>query len=225
VGGFSVTAPHKTAARRWVGTGAGATAVRTGAVNTLVFTAGKKATGYNTDSDAALDSITSALGGARKDLAGLSADVLGAGGAARAVIAALQACGCRVTVFGRSPERTSRLAKQFDAEARPWDQRVKRRGEMLVNCTTVGMWPAIDESPMPADALAGCKLVFDVVYNPLETRLLRDATSAGAPTLRGLDMFIRQAAKQLEYWTGVRPDIESARQLVTQEILDRQRRE
>jgi len=225
VGGFSVTMPHKMGARRWVGTGAGATAVRTGVVNTLVFTAGKKATGYNTDSDAAIDSMTDALGCARNDLAGLSVDVLGTGGVARAVIAGLKACGCKVTVFGRSAERTLHLAKEFEAEALPWEKRTARRGELLVNCTNIGMWPTVDESPMPADAVVGRKLVYDVIYNPLETKLLRDAASAGTPVLGGLDMFVRQAAKQLEYWTGVRPDIESARQLVTQEILDRQRQE
>jgi 3-dehydroquinate dehydratase/shikimate dehydrogenase len=218
VGGFSVTLPHKTAARQWVGSGAGASAARTDAVNTLVFTPGKKTTGYNTDCDAAIDSLTDVLACNRKDLKGLSIDVLGSGGVARAVVAGLQACGCNVTVFGRSADRTRELTHAFDAQPRPWNDRLARQGEVLINCTSIGMWPDGDETPMPPDSLAGCGLVFDVVYNPLQTRLMADAAAAGATTLGGLDMFVRQAARQLEYWTGVRPDLEEARQLVERDI-------
>lgn len=219
VGGFSVTLPHKTAARQWVGSGAGASAARTDAVNTLAFTPGRKPTGYNTDSEAAIDSITNALGCDRPDLKGLSIDVLGSGGAARAVVAGLQACGCHVTVFGRSADRTRALARAFDAQPRPWNDRAARRGEVLINCTSIGMWPDVDETPMPPGSFAGCRLVLDVVYNPLQTRLMADTDAAGATTLGGLDMFVRQAARQLEYWTGVRPDLEAARQLVEREII------
>ncbi|UCF34495.1 MAG: type I 3-dehydroquinate dehydratase [Phycisphaerales bacterium] len=218
VGGFSVTLPHKTAARRWVGTGAGASAARTDAVNTLVFTPDKKTTGYNTDSEAAIDSMTNALGCDRTGLKGLSIDVLGSGGVARAVVAGLQACGSHVTLFGRSADRTRELARAFDAQPRPWIDRAARRGEALIHCTSIGMWPDVDETPMPPVSLAGCRLVFDVVYNPLQTRLMADADAAGATTLGGLDMFVRQAARQLEYWTGVRPDLEEARKLVERNI-------
>jgi 3-dehydroquinate dehydratase/shikimate dehydrogenase len=218
VGGFSITLPHKTAARQWVGSGAGASAARTNAVNTLVFTPGKKTTGYNTDSEAAIDSMTNAFGCDRTGLKGLSVDVLGSGGVGRAVVAGLQACGCDVTVFGRSADRTRELARAFDAQPRPWNDRAARRGEVLINCTNIGMWPDVDETPMPPGSLAGCRLVFDVVYNPLQTKLMADADASGATTLGGLDMFVRQAARQLEYWTGVRPDLEEARQLVEREI-------
>jgi shikimate kinase len=77
---------------------------------------------------------------------------------------------------------------------------------VLINCTPIGMWPQVDESPMPAEALRGCRLVFDLIYNPLQTKLLREATVAGCAALNGLDMFIRQAATQFELWTGQTPD-------------------
>ena len=71
---------------------------------------------------------------------------------------------------------------------------------------------------MPVNALAGCRLVFDLIYNPLDTRLIRDAAVAGASTLNGMDMFIRQAAMQFELWTGTSPDTRHARRRVESEI-------
>ena len=97
-------------------------------------------------------------------------------------------------MYGRSPERTKRIAEDFGAQPAPWEQRSNRSGETLVNCTNVGMWPDVDETPMPVSGLADCRYVFDVIYNPLETQLLRDARATGIVTVNGLDMFVRQAA-------------------------------
>ena len=80
------------------------------------------------------------------------------------------------------------------------------------------MWPKIDESPMPPDSFSGCRCVFDLIYNPLRTKLLKDAQQAGAMTLSGLDMFVRQAAMQFELWTGKSPDTLPAQELITQEL-------
>jgi shikimate 5-dehydrogenase len=80
------------------------------------------------------------------------------------------------------------------------------------------MWPEVDNSPIPKDALTGYRLVFDLVYNPVQTRLLRDAAGSGCLTLSGLDMLVRQAAKQFELWTGLWPDLERARDLIAREI-------
>jgi len=217
VGGFSVTLPHKTAVLDWVGSGADRLAASIGAVNTLALS-GVSPRGYNTDCYAAVDSLAGALGCSRGDLAALSIDVLGTGGAARAVIAGLRDFGCGITVYGRSPERTRRLAERFDARPAAWDDRADRSSDVVINCTNVGMWPAVDASPMPADSLDRCRLVFDLVYNPLETALLRQARQAGVATLSGLDMFIRQAAVQFELWTSTSPDTRLARELITAEI-------
>lgn len=217
VGGFSVTIPHKVAARAWVGDGADSLSRRIGAINTLVFD-GDRPTGYNTDCYAAITSMCDALGCDRSDLAGLTVDVLGSGGAARAIVEGLRDFGCRVTVYGRSPQRTKAFADECGATVVAWEDRGKRRGEVLVNCTPVGMWPGVNESPMPADSLSGCRLVFDLIYRPLETQLLRDAAAAECATLNGLDMFVRQAAMQFELWTGRTPDLQQARDWVTREI-------
>ncbi|MGB2985034.1 MAG: type I 3-dehydroquinate dehydratase, partial [Phycisphaerae bacterium] len=220
IGGFSVTIPHKTSALRWAGDGADWMARRLGASNTLSFhDRGVKA--YNTDCHAAVSSVADALGCSRVNLAGLSVDVLGAGGAARAALYGLPMFGCKVTVYGRSPQKTRRLADEYDAQAAVWDERVHRGGEVLINCTSVGMWPEVDASPMPANSLSGCRLVFDLIYNPLETQLLRDAAEAGCATLNGLDMFVRQAAMQFALWTGRSPDTQHARDMLRREIVSR----
>jgi shikimate 5-dehydrogenase len=83
------------------------------------------------------------------------------------------------------------------------------------------MWPKVKESPIPKDSLPGYRLVFDLIYNPLRTRLLSDAAELGCATLNGIDMFVRQAAKQFELWTGIWPDLESARELIVGEIQRR----
>ncbi len=220
VGGFSVTLPHKTNALRWVGDGAERPAASIGAINTLTFRDGR-VIGHNTDRHAAIASMMNALGCSRGELVGMPVDLLGTGGAARAVLAGLRDFGCRVTIYGRSPERTGELAQTFGATPASWADRSKRVGEILINCTSVGMWPDVDTSPMPAESLDGCRLVFDLIYNPLKTQLLKDAAAAGAKTLNGLDMFIRQAAQQFGLWTSKTPDTVTARELITREIRRR----
>ncbi len=123
-----------------------------------------------------------------------------------------------MTVYGRSREKTHRLGDRFGARPAAWEDRTHRTGEVLVNCTDVGMWPDFDVSPMPADSLEGCRLVFDLIYNPLETRLLKDAAAAGTKTLSGLDMFVRQAAMQFMLWTSTSPNTRYAADLITREI-------
>ncbi len=217
ISGFSVTIPHKTSALDWLGDRADHMSRGIGALNTLSFCGGKTQ-GFNTDCDAGVSSIGDALGYARNELLDISVDVLGAGGAARALVYGLTMFGCDVTVYGRSVEKTRRTADEFEARPAVWEDRVRRRGDVLINCTSVGMWPDVDVSPMPADSLGDCCLVFDLIYNPAETRLLRDAAAAGAKTLNGLDMFVRQAAMQFELWTSVSPDTRHAGDLIMREI-------
>lgn len=219
VGGFSVTIPHKSDIVRWAGDGADWLSRSLEAANTVVLGA-DKARVYNADSHAAVDSLVDALGGAPTDLFRMPVDVLGTGGAARAVIAGLRYYGADVTAYGRSPDRLRSLADRFDCAMKPWDQRHHRTGEVLINCTSIGMWPDDDFSPMAPDALTGCRVVFDVVYNPLETRLLGDAAAIGATTLNGLDMFIRQAAVQFTLWTSMEPDLALGRACITRALFE-----
>ena len=131
------------------------------------------------------------------------AALLGAGGAARGVAIALASQGAEVSVHARNPQRAAEVAAlvsgsvgAFPPPRGSWD--------LLVNCTPVGMYPHVDETPLPAGSLAP-GLVYDLVYNPPATRLLREAEAAGCRTIGGLEMLVGQARKQFEWWTGVRP--------------------
>jgi 3-dehydroquinate dehydratase/shikimate dehydrogenase len=217
VGGLSVTHPHKTAVFAASGAAVDRAGQSIGAVNTLVFREGR-VFAHNTDSHAALDSLIAALGISRTDLRGLPVDILGAGGAARAVLSVLRDYGADVTLYARSEGPRRRLQAEFGCLTLEWPCRVARQGKVLINCTNVGMAPHIPESPMPPDALIGCELVFDLIYNPSETQLLKDASLRGIRTLNGMDMFIRQAAVQFELFTGRSPDSASALRLLTHEL-------
>jgi 3-dehydroquinate dehydratase/shikimate dehydrogenase len=130
--------------------------------------------------------------------------VLGAGGAARAAVWALATHGARVQIAARRHEAARALASEFGAEAIDWPPTAG--WDLLVNTTPVGMWPNAGDAPIdlePAGSLDG-KLVYDLVYNPVETRLLKAARAAGAETIGGLEMLIGQACRQFEWWTGQR---------------------
>lgn len=221
VRGLSVTIPNKQKALAAVGENADALSRYVGAVNTLVVRDAEWR-GHNTDSHASFDSMLSALGRSRPDVAGLSVDVLGSGGAARALLVQLRDFGVSVTVYARSREDAQALKDSLNFSVRPWEQRLARTGEVLINTTPIGMWPNTTESPMSVDGFNGCRLVFDFVYRPLQTRLLSDATAAGCATLSGLDMFVRQGAMQFAIWTGASPDRGDAMEDLTR-LLTRSR--
>ncbi len=230
-GGFSVTIPHKQTAARYARAHADETAQRIGAVNTLTIAAPDPAstsrlrtlTATNSDAAAAVGSLQAACAAGGVTLQGAAVDVLGAGGAARAILAGLAPLGCRVTVYGRDATRTTDLCAAFGATPARWEDRGARRGRIIINATNIGMWPDVDASPLPAYALRGGELVFDVVYHPRRTRLLALAEAEGARTLGGLDMFLGQAARQFEVWTGLRPDMELGRRVVTERLAVRER--
>jgi shikimate 5-dehydrogenase len=149
----------------------------------------------------------------------LRANVLGAGGVARAVVAGLADCGADVTVYNRSAARARALAAEFDCHHELWERRTERTdARLLVNCTSVGMWPDVEAIPMPADRLDGELTVFDTVYNPVETRLLRDAARGGCRTVDGLTMFVNQAAAQFRLWTGQDADKAFMRRIVEERL-------
>jgi 3-dehydroquinate dehydratase/shikimate dehydrogenase len=126
--------------------------------------------------------------------------VAGNGGAARGAIFALLDKGARVTLTGRDPRRVAALARACGVEAMDRSKAAAAHFDVLVHATPLGMHPNVDESffsdRIPAD------LVFDMVYNPIETRLLRQARAAGRETIAGIEMFTEQAAAQFEIWTG-----------------------
>src|SRR5688572_6449907 len=138
----------------------------------------------------------------RLNLRGARATILGAGGSARAVAVALASAGSIVTIFGRNRGKAKDVAAlaggtagTFPVPAKSWD--------LLVNTTPVGMFPNVDETPFEG-AFDG-RFVYDLVYNPMDTRLLKEAAAAGCDTVGGLDMLVAQAEDQSEWWTGKRP--------------------
>jgi len=212
--GANVTVPHKQAVMSYLNEITDA-AQAIGAVNTIVVQE-ERLIGHNTDGDGFL----AALQEAGFSPPGRRALVLGAGGAARAVVYALPQAGCAVTVHNRTAERAAELVRHVqdigvrapvtwvpitatlaDLELADFD--------LLVNATPVGMRPQTDVSPWPETLpLPSHWTVFDLVYNPAETRLLSQARAAGATTVGGLGMLVRQGALAFELWTGHSPPIE-----------------
>jgi 3-dehydroquinate dehydratase/shikimate dehydrogenase len=197
--GASVTIPFKVPLMTFVHD-LDESARRIGALNTLRRTRGRWQ-GRNTDAAGFLQPLDDR----NIDLRGMRASILGSGGSARAVAVALESKGAAITVHARNRERAEHLASGVAAGVGTWPPPAGS-WDLLVNCTPVGMHPRADETPVDASMLSGA-LVYDLVYNPIETRLLRDAGAAGCRTIGGLDMLVAQAVEQFTWWTGVRPDV------------------
>ncbi len=190
--GLSVTLPHKQALLDVAALEPLAAAV--GALNTLWSDQGV-VRGANTDAGA----IVSCVAGAAGDLAGKRVLVLGAGGVARAAVHALAQAGARVTVTNRTRARAEELAAEAGAEVSDDGREVVY--DILVNGTSQGMGKP-DETPWPTAQHRAGTVVFDTVYTPRDTRLLRDAIAAGATPVYGGDMFLHQAEAQFRRFTG-----------------------
>jgi 3-dehydroquinate dehydratase/shikimate dehydrogenase len=203
--GFSVTLPHKEHALRWLDEHGGPVAPvarRCGAVNTLMREADGTWSGHNTDVAGVVAALGALPAWTGDDWRGRRVAVLGAGGVARAVVAALMDRGGHVTVFNRTAERARRLATEFDCASAEWAVRTGHSADLLVNCTSLGMSPRVQETAYPDEALSPGLTVFDTVYQPAETRLLCAARARGCPTVSGVDMFLHQAAAQFKLWHG-----------------------
>ena len=174
-----------------------AVARRIGAINTIKAI-DKRWVGGNTDAAGFLSPLRD-----RVELKGARVAVLGTGGAARAVAVALSSSNSQVTIYGRSAAKAQDVAMTASAAsgtmpppAGSWD--------ILVNCTPVGMYPKVDETPIDASLLTG-RHVYDLIYNPTTTRLMKEAAKKGCSTIGGLEMLVAQAHEQFEWWTGGRP--------------------
>jgi 3-dehydroquinate dehydratase/shikimate dehydrogenase len=201
--GFSVTIPHKEHALRWLlaaGLGAGPIARRCGAVNTLIRAPDGRFFGHNTDASAAWSVLATAAPEIATNPADVTVLILGAGGAARGIAAAVLERGCRVCVANRSPARAGALSADLGCESVAWEGRASLSADVVINCTSVGMTPNVSDSPLPAAALRAGQIVFDTVYTPADTRLLRDAAAAGCRVISGRALFLAQAAEQFRLW-------------------------
>jgi shikimate dehydrogenase len=205
--GFSVTIPHKVAIMPLLDE-VEQTAKNIGAVNTIVIESGRLI-GSNTDASGALRTLTEAGAALR----GEKVVMLGSGGAARAIAFALAAGAgiAKLTLLGIDEKERTALAKDLKAktslqlaDGTITDDALRRaieESKVLLHCTPLGMHPNVRESCVPASLLKPHLTVMDIVYNPLETKLLADARTAGCKTIRGIEMFLNQAVGQFELWT------------------------
>lgn len=171
------------------------------AVNTLLHEE-EKLTGYNTDWCGALEALEEKV-----DLNGKRVVLLGAGGAARAIGFALKTRACEIIISNRTYDRGAGLAKELRCAHQPLSSIEGLDVNVVVNATSAGMSPNDEESPIPKKVLKEGMTVMDIVYHPLETKLLREAEERGCQTINGLEMLARQGTRQLEIWTGTRPDV------------------
>jgi len=204
--GLSVTIPYKSDVIPLLDE-VDSTASEVGAVNTVVIAEGKLL-GFNTDIQGAIEPLARTCA-----LEGESCGVIGSGGAAKAIIYGLIKSGARVTVFARDPAKARNLSNAFGVSVRTLDSIERSEVPVLINTTPAGMRDHSEgSSPIPAAWLAGRKIVYDLVYNPQETRLITDARKAGCHTIGGLDMLVAQGALQFELWTGRQPPVAAMRE-------------
>lgn len=205
IDGCSVTIPHKKAIMRYLD-GASEMAALAGAANT-VFWRERELYGENTDASGFLKPLE------KMDLARADGLILGAGGAARAVAAALKAKGCsNVRVASRSGESRRELAERFNFQAIDWRDRYEKPANLIINCTPLGMkGKYIGETPydFAKAERAEAGVAYDLIYNPPETGFLREARQYGYATISGVEMFYCQADEQFRLWTGRKLPAES----------------
>src|SRR6185312_10086419 len=120
----------------------------------------------------------------------------------------------QLTITSRTEDRTQRLAEEVKCKAVDWHARHNVAFDVLINCTPVGMHPNVDEAPVHFSILKPGVTVFDTIYNPETTLLIREARSRGCDTITGVDMFVRQAARQCELFVGMTPDLAAMREIV-----------
>jgi len=206
--GVSVTIPHKVTALPLLDS-LDETAAKIGAINTIVNTVGKLH-GINTDGAGALK----ALNDAGHDPSGTNMLILGSGGAARAIAFTIaeHAAPARLAIAGIVPGELAALCADIAATTSVSPVPVAMTADnlraevpavrIIINCTPQGMYPQVQTSPLSAELLHKEQVVFDIVYNPLTTQLLKDAKSQGSTVICGIEMFLNQACLQFELWTG-----------------------
>jgi len=197
--GLSVTAPHKSSVLGlldWVAKDA----QEIGAVNTVVVE-GQRLLGYNTDVAGLIEPLLERVGSVN----GLSVAVLGAGGAARAAVWVLKRHGARLRLFSRTRPNAEKIGQEFDIPFEPLSAGSFHDYDVVINATPLGSGPFIRHAPAVIEQLGGAGLVYDLIYNPIETELLKQARAAGCQTLGGLPMLVAQARRQFELWTGKTP--------------------
>jgi shikimate dehydrogenase len=223
--GFNVTHPHKV---KIIGLldKLDESAKMVGAVN-IVKNVGGKFVGFNTDGDGAVRALESKV----DKLSGKKILLLGAGGAARAIAFSLARAGAKLTVANRTAPSAKGLVATINKKLGVKAGHVAlkknilvgeiRRSNILINATSTGMYPDVDRTLVTADMMHRGLMVNDIVYEPLQTRLLREAKKAGARTIDGLGMLVHQGAMAFEIWTGKRAPVKVMEATVKRELSRR----
>jgi len=229
VRGFNITMPHKVSIINFLDS-IDKNATLVGAVNTVVNN-NNTLIGYNTDVDGVISAFKT------KDLRqeigdslnGLNALIIGAGGAARASIVALVSKGCKkISIFNRTINKAKRMMTELSQKLDIFYtvkelkinslKRALSSADILINATSIGAYPRIDESIIPLEFLKKDLIVFDVVYKPKKTKLLIDAEQIGAKIIPGYKMFVGQGARSFEIWTGMNAPIDIMKKAVLEAL-------
>ncbi|HYR75473.1 MAG TPA: shikimate dehydrogenase [Pyrinomonadaceae bacterium] len=204
--GLSVTAPHKASVMTWLDW-IDPAAKEIGAVNTIVVR-GNELHGYNADAPGFISPLRKSFG----SLKDARCAIIGAGGGARAALWALRNEAAQVELFVRDLVRAKPAAERFGVDYRVLANASFEGFDIVINATPLGTRGLQqDETPAVAEQLRNVRLTYDLVYNPLETRFLREARAAGCETLSGIEMLLAQAAEQFKLWTGREPEVELVR--------------
>ncbi|MGL6193701.1 MAG: shikimate dehydrogenase family protein, partial [Thermoguttaceae bacterium] len=218
--GISVTIPHKVSVMDEL-TQFEPAVEEIGACNTVLFDQDER-NGYNTDYVAAILSIEIAMGGTgiatESPIIGKRALVLGAGGAGKAVAYGLKQRAAKVTIADFDDARAQKLSEQIGCDYVDWDMRHGVQPDILANCTPVGMHPKVNDTPFDKNAMNGRMVVFDAVYNPENTLLIKNGKAKGCVVVPGTEMFVLQASTQFKYFTGLRGPVGLMRKLLKQAI-------
>ena len=193
-------------------------AKKIGAINTIINDGGKLI-GYNTDALGALKALEDKI-----ELSGKTCLIIGAGGAARAIGFILKQSGVRLNITNRTVRRGEELSGSLGCPFVPLREVEGIQVDLLIQTTPVGMFPHIDRCLVQEHILEEGMVVMDIIYNPLETRLLKMAKVCGCVTVSGLKMFINQGAEQFRLWTGINPPVNAMNHAVKEALSKRDER-
>jgi shikimate dehydrogenase len=221
-GGINLTVPLKETALRLDCIKPDPLAEKIGAINTVVFEKAGDIAGYNTDGFGAKKALLESA----VEIKGSKIVVAGAGGAARSIAFQLAADDTDITIINRTEDRAVELARDISSAA-PGKitgtglsglKDLLKEADILINTTTLGMHPNTDTTIATKEELHSDLIVFDIVYNPLETRLLKEAKAAGAKTVSGVLMLVYQGAEAFKLWTGIEPPADLMKKTVLEAL-------
>jgi shikimate dehydrogenase len=212
--GASITIPFKTEVIPYLDE-VERSAQHIGAVNTIGHNENGGLIGYNTDWIGLVRDVEESM-----EIRNKTFVILGAGGAARAAVFGIQQRGGTPLVINRTPSRGEAMARDFGCPFYHLSEIGNIRADCLINTTPVGMTPHTGTSLIEKKFLSNFRLVMDVIYNPVQTQLLKDADEARCTTLNGVGMFVHQGAEQIKLWTGMEPPRELMKQLVLEKLSE-----